>query len=507
MPEKLVIAALRHETNTFSPVVTPLGAFFNRFAGASEMLSGDEAIGLFEQTNVPFAAFVKAAKARGADISVPLYANASPSAPTDREAFDRMSAAIVEAVERGCDAVLLDLHGAMVVQGIDDAEGELLNRIRDVASDVPVCVALDFHANLSDGFFQAADVVVGYRTYPHVDTFETGERAARTLFHWLDTGTKPNLVYRRVPMLTHMNCQSPAREPMKTVMDRAIAAEADGEVANASVFGGFPLADVPEAGLLTVVVSENTSDANRVADELSSLAWERREAFVYETEPIAQTIATAKSLTEFPVVLAEHGNNCGAGGSVDTMAVYRELIRQELDGVVAGPVCDPGAVNAMIAQGVGSTVSMEIGGKTDLKAVGLRGEPLALEGCIRCITDGRFVVTGPMFTGVEINMGRTVVIDTGNMQLVISENRVEPFDLGVFTHCGIDPRAARYIVLHSRQHFRAGFEPVAAHVLLVSGPGVCTSDYDTLPFKRLARPIFPLDADASWESPGVSARG
>ena len=226
-----------------------------------------------------------------------------------------------------------------------------------------------------------------------------------------------------------------------------------------------------------------------MADELASLAWERREAFVYRSEPIAQSIANAKTLTEYPVVLAEHGNNCGAGGSVDTMAVYEELIRQQLDGIIGGPICDPQAVAELIEQGVGTSVSIDVGGKTDLPAIGQPGQPLRLEGRIRCITDGRFTVTGPMFTGVQIHMGRTVVLDTGPMSLVISEGRVEPFDVGVF-------------VLHSRQHFRAGFEPIASHIVLVSGPGVCTSDYDSLPFERLNRPIYPLDEQATWNAPG-----
>ena len=183
------------------------------------------------------------------------------------------------------------------------------------------------------------------------------------------------------------------------------------------------------------------------------------------------------------------------------MAVYEELIRQDLDGIIGGPVCDPQAVAKLIESGVGTSVSIDVGGKTDLPAIGKHGKPLKLEGRIRCITDGRFTVTGPMFTGVQIHMGRTVVLDTGPMSLVISEGRVEPFDIGVFTHCGLDPTRAKYVVLHSRQHFRAGFEPIASHIVLVSGPGVCTSDYDSLPFERLTRPIYPLDEHATWSSP------
>lgn len=478
---------------------TPLASFFERAGGGAEtMLSGTLAIDRFADTALPFAAFIKAARERDAEIVVPLYANAHPSAATDRAAFDAMSDAILDAIGAGCDAALLDLHGAMVVEGISDAEGELLTRIRALAPDLPLAVALDFHANLGAAFFDAADIVTGYCTYPHVDTYETGERAARSLFHWIDSSHKPALVYRRLPMLTHMNCQTPAAEPMKSIMDRAIEAETGGEVLNASVFGGFPLADVPETGLFVVVVAENQKAAEGLADELAAMAWERRADFVFHPEPIDFTIAKANSLQEYPVILADHGNNCGAGGSMDTMAVYREVIRQGLDKVIAGPVCDPAAVAAAIEAGIGAEPRLAVGGKTEMPAIGLRGEPLEIQGRVRCITDGRFTVTGPMFNGVEVNLGRTVVIDCGALQLVISEGRVEPYDLGVFTHCGLDPRQANYVLLSSRQHFKAGFEPIAKHILLVSGPGVCTSDYDSLAFENLTRPIYPLDVETSW---------
>ena len=276
-------------------------------------------------------------------------------------------------------------------------------------------------------------------------------------------------------------------------------AENSRQVSNASVFGGFPLADTSVTGLLTVVVADNQSDADRLADELAAMAWQRRADFVFESEPIANTIATAASLTEYPVILADHGNNCGAGGSVDAMAVYEEVLRQGLTDVIAGPVCDPQAVEQAIAAGIGADISLPVGGKVDLPAIHQVGRPLQINGRVSRITDGRFTVTGPMFTGVQVNMGKTVVIDIGPMQLVISEKRVEPYDVGVYTHCGLDPTQAKYVLLHSRQHFKAGFEPIAKNILLVSGPGVCTSDYDSLPFRHLNRPIFPLDPDTSYD--------
>lgn len=506
MARRFVVAGMLHETNTFSPVATPLASFFSRAAAIGPadgpMLTGRRAIEAYAGTNVAFAAFLKAAADAGGEVDVPVYANASPSAPTDRQSFDTMADAIVAAVSRGCDAVMLDLHGAMVVQGYDDGEAELLRRIREVAPQVPLAVALDFHGNLSPALVEQADIITGYRTYPHIDMGETGERAARSLMAMLEGRAKPFTVQRWLPMLTHMNQHSPMFQPMKDIMGRAIEMEASGEVLNASVFGGFPLADIPWAGLSVIVVGDAAKSGGRAeaqarCDELAGMAWQRRAEFVYRPDPLEVTVAQAKALRDFPVVLADHGNNTASGGSADTMETIAEALRQGLDGILAGPVCDPATVAAMIEAGVGATVTLPVGGRVDMPSIGRKGAPLTLTGKVRAITDGEFTVTGPMMTGVRIACGRTAVLDTGPLQLVVSEERTEPVDLGVFTHCGLDPLRARYLIIYSRQHFRAGFQPIARSILMAAGPGVCSSDYSQFRFRNLRRPIYPLDPDAS----------
>lgn len=507
MGRRFVVAAMLHETNTFSPVPTPLASFFPAGPGSSDggdvvLLAGQAAIDAYAGTNVAFAAFLDAARATGAEVEVPLFANAQPSAPTDRLAFDTMCGAIVAAVARGCDAVFLDLHGAMVVEGFDDGEAELLRRIREVAPEVPIAVALDFHGNLSPGLVERAEVITGYLTYPHVDMGQTGERAARSLMALLEGRARPRVIHRWLPMLTDVNLHSPMFEPMKTIMDRAIEMEANGEVLNASVFGGFPLADIPWAGLSIVVVADSADPAalargQACCDELAALAWARREGFVYHPEPVAVTIGKARAIDARPVVLADNGNNTASGGSADTMETVAEALAQGLTDIIAGPICDPATVAALIEAGVGATISRAIGGQTDMPSIGRKGRPLMLTGIVRAITDGEFTVTGPMMTGVRVQCGRTVVLDTGPLKLVIAERRCEPFDLGVFTHCGLDPLRARYIILWSRQHFRAGFEPIAAAVLRSAGPGVCSSDYASFDYRSLRRPIFPIDAEVS----------
>lgn len=491
---RFVIALMRHETNTFSPIATPLRAF-NRGSSTDGPLYGDDAVRACQGTNSAAAAFIDIAQRQGDESVMPLMANAVPSGIVTAEAFESMAGTIVEAVRAGCDAVMLDLHGAMVAEGFPDAEGELLARIRAVAPQVPIAVALDFHANFSDALVGNATVIAGYCTYPHVDVYETGARAARTLMAALRGEAKPVLLWRTLPMLTHMLRQTPRAQPMKDIMDRAMAAERDGEVLNASVFGGFPLADIPHTGLAVVIVADGDrmDTGQRLLDELCGMAWERRADFVFPFEPMQTSVARARELAHWPVVLVDHGDNCGAGGPTDEMTVLKEVLRQGLDGVVAGPFWDPAAVAELVAAGVGQTVTLDVGGKTDMPALGLKGTPLRLTGCVKCITDGNYQVTGPMFTGMKLSLGRTVVLDVGGTLVVVCEKPQEPFDSGVFTHAGIDLSRRKYILIKSRQHFRAGFEPIAKEIVLVAGPGVCSSDYSQFPFRNLRRPIYPLE--------------
>ncbi|WP_108482231.1 M81 family metallopeptidase [Oceaniglobus ichthyenteri] len=494
---RFVAAMMRHETNTFSPIPTPLSGFF-RGSWTGGPLYGADAVAGYRGTNYPLGAFIDGAEKVGADLSVPIAANASPSGVVDDAAFEHICELILDDIAKGCDAVLLDLHGAMVCESHDDAEGELVRRIRGVAPDVPIAVALDYHTNLSAELVENSTVITGYRTYPHVDMYETGERAMNTLMRAVQDGVDLVMMWDHRQMLTHMLHQTPAQQPMRDIMELAIAAENSGEVANASLFVGFPLADTPHTRMSAVVVAERAkADAAKgLMARLLDMAWDRRADFVFSIEPMSKSIEAARALEGGPVILVDHGDNTGAGGCQDGMAVIEEALRQGLDDMVAGPIFDPEAVAQMIAAGVGEEITIDIGGKVDMPALDLAGHPLRLSGTVTRITDGKFRVTGPMMTGIMIDLGRCVVLDTGPMQLVVCERRLETFDVGCFTHAGIDPTKKRFVLIKSRQHFRAGFEPIARHIVLVAGPGVCSSDYSAFPFQKLTRPIYPLDQDA-----------
>lgn len=495
---KLVIAMMQHETNTFSPIMARYDDFGKGY-GFNEPATDQAVIDTFVGTDMAIGAFLDTAIAQGAEIVTPIAAYAEPCGTVDQSAFERIAGAICDAVTMGCDAVLLDLHGAMVTEEHDDGEGALLARIRTVNGDVPIGVALDFHTNLTTKMVDNCTVMTGYCTYPHVDMYQTGERCAKTILRALDGQVRPRMTWGAVPILTAMTKQTPARAPMKPLMDAAMGAEARGAVLNASVFGGFPLADIPHVSLSTVIVTDEAGpDGTELRDQILTDAWGSRADFMSEEEPLSQTIARAKALTEGPVVIADHGDNSGAGGNADDMSVVREALAQGLENIAAGPIWDPQALEAMRAAGVGTEMNLAVGSKLDTPSLGLKSTPLTLQGTVKNITDGRFVLDGDMMAGFPVDLRGCAVLDTGAMEIIVSGARAEPYSAQFFTHAGIDPTRKKYVIIKSRQHFRAGFEAMAKHILLAQGKGVCLEKYSELPFKNLARPIYPFDANMAW---------
>jgi microcystin degradation protein MlrC len=493
---KLVIAQMKHETNTFSPVPTPLA----RFGVGGDPPEGAAAVAAYRGTGAALAAFMELAEQAGATYEVPIAAAAWPSGPVDDAAFEHICGRICAAVARGCDAVLLDLHGAMVTQTHEDGEGELLRRIRAVAPDVPIGVALDMHTNLYDAMGQHATVMAGYQTYPHVDMYETGLRAGRAVLAQLAGRARPAMAFGRQAMLPHVMRQGSDDSPNRELQARCREMEAQGALC-ATVFVGFPNADITNAGLSAVVVTDNDPAlARRWCDELLAMAWAAREQFVYRVEPLAismaraQTLAAAKPAGSGPVVLLDHSDNCASGGTMDTMTVLGAMLDAGLSDAAAFAIFDPQAVQQMAAAGVGQEVTLSLGGKLDMPAIGLKGQPRTVTGRVRRLCDGVYRNLGPMARGEMNSMGPTGVLEVQGIEIVVISNHVEPHDLAAFTAVGIAPERKRFLMLKSRVHWRAGLRSLAHAVVECAGTGVCTSDYALLGLHKVRRPIYPLDA-------------
>ena len=497
MAVRAVIAMMEHETNTFSPVPTPLERF--------GVLTGADVVRQMKGTGTGLGAFLDVAEAQGMEMVTPIAGNAAPSGPVQAGAYAAMCDAICDAVSAGCDVCMLDLHGAMVTETTDDGEGSLLSRLRAIAPDLPIAVSLDLHANLSDAIVDNCTVLVGYKTYPHVDMYETGAHAARIMVRTLAGEANPVMCWGARPILAQTLRMGHDDHPMGTLIELARMEENNGLLA-ASVFGGFPLADVHDAGLSVVTVANgNRAAAEAARERLLAAAWRERAEFVFHAEALSRSVEQAKNLTEGPVILLDHADNSASGGTQDTVAVLREVIEQGLQDVAMFAICDPQAVREMTAAGVGSSVQLALGGKLDMPAIGRPGEPLQLSGRVRALTDGDFRITVPMGRGTLMSMGPSAVLDTGSVQVVVISRHTEPYDLGCFRSVGIEPTHKRYLILKSRIHYRAGFRAIAHAELHCNGVGVTSSDNSLFDFRKVRRPIFPLDADCP-EQPNYGLR-
>ena len=489
---KLLIAMMSHETNTFSPVPTPL----TRFGNGAAPPEGDQALVEVSGRALAMGGMLAVAQAAGAEIVTPIAAGAPPSGPVEDNAYEYICQLICEQAS-GCDGVLLELHGAMVTETLEDGEGNLLTRLRQLYPDMPIGVALDMHANVYPAMVDNSTIITGFQTYPHIDMFQTGERAARALLAFMRGEIQPVTAWGNCPMLPHVMRQGTDDMPNKALQHRVAEMEA-GEAVAVSLFTGFPHADIYNAGLSVVVTTDNDPAlAEALRDELLEMAWAQRAAFVYQVTSLPDSVAAAETAAsasgEGPVILLDHYDNTASGGTMDTTEVLREILRQGLEDVAVFAIYDPIAVAELIAVGVGQDATVNLGARFHLDALAQQSTPLTVSGRVRLISDGKFVVSGPMGTGSAINMGATVVLDTGNVQIIVISRHFEPYDLGCFTSLGIDPLKKRFLMLKSRIHYRATFKPIAKELIECAGLGVCTSDYNQLKFHHVRRPIYPLD--------------
>jgi microcystin degradation protein MlrC len=371
--------------------------------------------------------------------------------------------------------------------------------VRAAAPGVPIGVALDLHGNITEKMVSNADVIVGFKTYPHVDMYETGAHAGRLLLAMAMSGQAYAVRWRRLPLMSHTLRSTTLDGAMMRAVQAAREAEAQGTPA-VSIFAGFSLADI-EAPCVSVVVTgasmpQGVDSAQAVADRIAAQIWDERAGFVYRSEPLLDSLDWAQALAagaSRPVLLLDHGDNCMSGGTCDTMDVLVAALSHGLRDIAVGPLCDPEAVERLVRAGLGASVSIPLGNKMPLSQLGIRKEPVAVDGTVLAISDGEYTATGPIYTGQRCSMGRTVLLDIGAARVVVTERPHEPFDMGVFRCVGVDPGKHRFVLLKSRMYCRPVFEPLAQGLVECDSPGVTTSDYSVFPFARVKRPVYPLD--------------
>lgn len=485
----VVIGSISHETNTFSNVPTGLDKF------RENLYLGQDIVKAFKGKHAIASAFIQVAEEEGFELIPTVWASATPSGLVKDEAFNHLLSKMIQPIESAekVDGVLLHLHGAMVTQSIDDPEGEVLEAVRGVVGhEVPIISTLDLHANIAERMVREADVLVGYDTYPHVDRFDRGIEAARLMAEIFKGRLKPTMAMKKPPMIVSPQRQKTNYYPMNALINLAHEMETDEKIVNVTVSGGYPFADLEFTGVTMVVTTNNSQEvAQEKADKLAALAWKIRRDFLADVVPPKEAVAEATATQGGPVVLADHADNPGGGAPCDGTVILQTLLELGVENAVLAVMADPAAVNKMVTAGVGKALTLNLGGRTDT----LHGPPIHVTGTVKLISDGKFLPLGPMSSGLESNMGRTVVFTCRGVDIIVTEKRLQPTDLELYRSVGIEPTRKKIIVVKSAVHFRASHEPIAKKIIEVDTPGIHSSRLSAFQYKKLRRPIFPLDVE------------
>jgi len=410
-----------------------------------------------------------------------------------RPDFDRL----LQQLEAGLakakpDALLLAMHGAQTAEGEDDVEGAVLTIARRVLGpDRPIVMSLDLHANITRRMVELSSAIVGYHTYPHIDMFEVGQKSARLMMRILSGGSKPTMAMRKLPLIIPPENSQTHRGPMAKLIQAAQALEASGKAEAVSIFPVQPWMDIAEMGCAVVAVTNNDARAaQKHADNLAARLWKNKKAYEVKLHSVEDAIAAAEKIKGGPVVLAESSDSTGSGSPGDSTGVLKHLVKAKLSGTAAIFLVDPSSVAKAVSAGVGATVKMSIGGCFDKK----NSEPVPVTGYVRLISDGRWTARARGYnTGITTSMGRAVVLEVGQVQILIAERSSMTVDPELFRSHGIEPNYCKIVVVKSPNGFRAAYEPIAKGIFLVDTPGVSTANFARLPFKKVPRPIYPLD--------------
>jgi len=492
MPFHVLTAEVSHETNSFSLQETDAQAFLNRY-----VLMGSEAVAERGARNTELAGFLKAGRAHGWKVNHVLSAAAGPSGKVTQATFDWLCDPILAAIrQHAFDGLLLGLHGAMDLDFCEDGEGELLSRIRRMVGEaIPMAITLDPHANVSKKMCALADIVVSFKTYPHIDMHDTGHTAGEILHRTMAGDITPRTLRVSRPMLEEVNGGRTDIGPMIERIAAARAYEEQPDVFAVSINAGFASADVAEVGPTVLVTCQgdfaaHTAFAETIADDI----WNRRHEVLndYLSVEDAAAIAATYQSHDGPLIIADYADNPGAGGYGDSTNLLRALLDARVENACFGPMVDGEVAQELRAAVVGKRIHMTVGGKTEPR---FGGGPLAVEGELVSLSDGHFTGDGPMIGGLTGSFGPSAVLRVGDIEILVVTLASQILDLQQFGAFGIEPQKKSVVALRSMQHFRAAFEPIAGQVIVCDSGALCTPSYDRLPYRNVPRPIFPLDRD------------
>ncbi len=437
---RIAIAGFQHETNTFAPSQATY-ADFARGGGWPPLQHGAEMFETMAGRNLPIAGFIEHIKGTRHTMVPTVWAATEPSAHVTTDAFERIATMIVDGVRDAApDAVYLDLHGAMVTELLDDGEGELLARIRRiVGAKIPIVASLDLHANMTRQMFDAADALIAYRSYPHIDMAETGARTAHHLLARFEGMPRPALSVRRILFLIGLSAQCTMLEPARSTYD-ALAKLESATVPSVSFTPGFPAADFPDCGPVAWAYGRDAAAArdacNRLADhiEANESAFDSK---VYGAhEAVRRAMSVAERATR-PVVIADTQDNPGAGGNSDTTGMLRALIDCRAQGAAIGIIVDPHAAVAAHRAGAGGVIDVELGGRSCVPG----DAPFRGRFHVESVSDGKLTCTGPFYRGARMDLGLSAQLRVDDIRIVLASRKTQLADQELYRFVGIEPTA------------------------------------------------------------------
>lgn len=483
---RFALAAFWHETLGFAHTTTGIADF-----EAFQFTEGEAVIARNRGVRNEAGGFLAAAGQTNVEIVPVLFAAALPSPTISREAWTRIRGKALDGFARAgaLDGVFIALHGAALVEGIDDPEAELLAEIRDIVGrGTPVVATLDLHANVSKRLFETATALIAYNTYPHIDIFERGAEAFETL-NPIVGGARVTGAFRKLPLLTAPQTQSTEQEPMKAVMLKVKELKADPRVLGISVCPGYPYSDVARLGATIVAYTRDQPQlAERLADDVARLLWSQRWMFRAPAVSVDEAVRIAVASADKPVVLVDSADNIGGGAPGDGTAILAELIRQRAEGAVV-TIADAAAVDACFKVRPGDSVELTVGARYDSS----HGAPVALSGRIRLLSDGVYHHLGSYMTGLRVEMGRTAVVVTGGIELVLTERKAMPFDAQQLRCLGLEPAGKSILAVKSAVAWRAAYGDIAKKVIHADTPGLCSGDLSRFRYCKRPRPMFPFE--------------
>lgn len=479
------VAGFIHETNTFSKTSTPLEAFIKQSGFYPELRTGDDILKFKEgRFNIAASGFLDAAEQLNFEIVPLLWCGTEPSQPLSEDTFETLMQMILKMLieKQPYDGIFLDLHGAMVFGNLQDGEAEILRRVREIIGDVPIVTSFDLHGNIDPACFELATAMIGYRTYPHVDGFENGERCAH-LLNYIMEGNPIFGAFRQSPFLMPSTTQATTKDPAKSMYEFLAAGDNLEGVLSATIMEGFPPCDLPHTGPSIFAYGKTQAAAENSVERLYQYIIDKEDQFVCDLLPWNEAASTAVELARTasaPIILADIQDNAGGGSPSDSTWLLESLVMYGAPHTVVGLIHDAEAAEAAFQAGEGARVVLDVGGKS------LPGHhPFHAEFEVVKLHDGDFVGTGPMVKDRVLNLGKMAQLLVDDVRVVVASERMQALDQSLFRVVGIEPKEMKILALKSANHYRADFGPIASEIINVESPSAIIEDPSKIPYTNL----------------------